>query len=207
MKIERINDNKIKVMIDSDEAREWNITVKNISQNTPEVQKMFWRAIGMAKESVDFTIDGANLFVETIPHGDDGIGMLITKVRSEREIKEAVNGCAYKGKLRTAELKRLPDSARGTHKYIYRFASFEDVCMASKEICRYRGISTLYKMDNFYYLYLASSDTVSVCEAEILLSEFADKESNSMYVHGKLSECGTMMIEGNAVEVVNKYFS
>ena len=66
MKVERVNENKIKVLIDSDEARELNITPAKISENAPEVQKMFWRAIHMAEENGEFSLDGAKLFVETI---------------------------------------------------------------------------------------------------------------------------------------------
>ena len=35
MKIEKINENKIKVLIDIDEAKEWNVNIKNIASNTP----------------------------------------------------------------------------------------------------------------------------------------------------------------------------
>lgn len=31
MKIEKINENKIKVLIDIDEAKEWNVNIKNIA--------------------------------------------------------------------------------------------------------------------------------------------------------------------------------
>ncbi len=206
MKIERINENKIKVLINHSEAKEWNITLKNISENTPEVQKMFWRAIGMAKESVDFTVDGAKLFVETIPCDDSGIGMLITKVCNEQELKNAVDSCGYKGKIRHSELKAKTSRAGGCRS-IYRFESFEDVCSAARELKnRYRGLSTLYKMEEKYYLYMVTHDPLTVCETEIILSEFAGKVESSQYVHGRLNEHGSIMIENNTIEVMNQYF-
>ena len=67
MRVEKINENKIKVLIGSSEAKELNITEKMIAYNTPEVQRMFRRAIAIAEESANFYIDGAKLFVETIP--------------------------------------------------------------------------------------------------------------------------------------------
>ena len=54
MKIEKINSNKIKVMIDDDEAKAWNVSIKSISQNTPQVQDMFWKAIRKAERDMEF---------------------------------------------------------------------------------------------------------------------------------------------------------
>ena len=62
MKIEKINSNKIKVMIDDDEAKAWNVNIKSISQNTPQVQDMFWKAIRKAEREMEFFVDGAKLF-------------------------------------------------------------------------------------------------------------------------------------------------
>lgn len=207
MKIERINENKIKVMIDNEEAKEWNITLSNISKNTPEVQKMFWRAIGMAKESVDFTVDGAKLFVETMPALESGIGMMITKVSNDNDLKAAVENCGYKGKIRNSELKPQNGNRQSVLRRIYKFETFEDVCSAARELKNiFTGKSSLFKMEDAYYLYMVTGDPLSVCEAEIILSEFAAKVTNSQYIHGRLSEYGSKMIENDAIEVVNKYF-
>ncbi len=207
MKIERINENKIKVMIDNEEAKEWNITLSNISKNTPEVQKMFWRAIGMAKESVDFTVDGARLFVETMPALESGIGMMITKVSNDSDLKAAVENCGYKGKIQSSELKPQNGNRPSVLRRIYKFDDFEDVCSAARELKNiFTGKSSLFKMEDAYYLYMVTGDPLSVCEAEIVLSEFASKVANSQYIHGRLSEYGSMMIENDTIEVVNQYF-
>lgn len=207
MKIERVNENKIKVLIDDIEAREWNITAGKISENTPEVQNMFRYAIQMAKESVDFSIDGAKLFVETIPSCESGVGLFITKVCSESELEQAVNNCAYKGRLRRSELKPVKNAVLKRRKHIYAFDSFDSVCAASGELCKsYNGASILYKMNEKFYLYLVPSDAISLCEAESLLAEFAEKISHGQYVHGRLLEYGTEMIKEDVINVMARYF-
>lgn len=206
MKIERINENKIKVMIDDAEAREWNITVKNISENTPEVQKMFWRAINMAKTDADFSVDGAKLFVETLQPSSGGIGMLITRVCSESDLKSAVQDCAYKGKLRFRELRPSAGVVK-RRKYIYKFDSFDDVCSAVEVLGdRYSGISALYNMEDEYYLYMVPSDTAAFGDTNMLLSEFAERVPHSQFVHGRLNEYGQAMIGESAVDVLRKHF-
>ncbi len=207
MRIERVDENKIKVLLDDNEAKEWNITVKNISENTPEVQKMFWHAIRVVKENIDFSIDGAKLFVETIPSCDSGIGMFITKVCNDAELREAVSRCSYKGKIRRNELKPDATQMLKRRKCVYRFDDFDSVCDAAKVLRgKYIGMSTLYKMNGEFYLCLIPRGPVSLCEAEVMLPEFAQRLSHGQYVHGKLNEYGTKMIEYDAIDILNEYF-
>lgn len=207
MKVERVDENKIKVLIDNDEAREMNITPKMISENTPEVQKMFWQAIHMAEENGEFSIDGAKLFVETIPSYEDGIGMLITRVCSEEELSRAIDNCSYKGKIRRSRMSMTDGTPRRRRKYIYRFRDFEAVCSAVERLRgRYAGRSTLYKMDGMFYLYLVPEDALSAYDADLILPEFSHKVPHGQYVHGKLNEYGEVMIEENSLEVLLEYF-
>lgn len=207
MKVERINENKIKVLIGSNEAKELNITEKMIAHNTPEVQRMFRRAIAIAEESVDFYINGAKLFVETIPSYTDGIGMLITKVCSEQELEEAVNNCSYKGKIHRSEIPPADGKIRRGRKYIYKFDDFEDVCHASAQIIgRFDGLSSLYKLDERFYLFLIPSDPAFMSDADTILTEFSQKVRHGQYIHGRLNEYGELMICGNALSVLYTYF-
>lgn len=211
MRIERVDENKIRVLIDDVEARERNITVKNISENTPEVQQMFWQAISLAKEYADFSIDGAKLFVETIPSCEDGIGMLITKVMNEVELETAVNNCSYKGKLKRTCLKPISgNTSNGAvkhKKYIYRFENFDSLCTAAGAIeGNFYGESVLYKLDGKFYLYILPAEPISLCEAENVFSEFAVRQANGQYFHGKLNEYGTVMIPEDALGVLCEYF-
>ncbi len=205
MRIERVAENKIKVLIDREEAKEWNITVGKISQNTPEAQQMFLHAISLAKESVDFSVDGAKLFIETIPSFEDGIGMFITKVSSDHELETAVNNCGYKGKVRKTELK--PKRVK-VYKHIYSFDELDDASKAAQMLKGlYLGKSTLYKLGERYYLNLVPEETIHIVEADLVLCEFAHREQKCQYLLGKLNEYGEVMIKDNALEVLDKYFS
>ncbi len=207
MRIERINENKIKVLIDADEAMARNLTVKDITDNTDEAQQMFWQVLRLAEENIDFSVDGAKLFIETIPSCESGIGMMITKVCTEEDVEEAVRNCSYNGRIKRSELN--PNKRRNAkrRKYIFKFESFDSVCDAAGELeKKYYGVSTLYKCDESFYLYLVPSDPISLCEAETVLSEFAVKQNNGQYLHGRLNEYGTVMIENNALDVLSEYF-
>ena len=167
MKIERINENKIKVMIDKEEAEEWNISLKSISENTPEVQDMFWSAIQQAQKDVDFMIDGAKLFVEAVPETPEGFAMLITKVTSDEELSEAIHKSGYKGKVRQTELKikRRMMQRKSLDKYIYKFENFDTLCVAAKEIYSFfDGKSSVYKFGERFYLILTPNSDAAFFE-------------------------------------------
>ena len=207
MRIEKINENKIKVMIDGQEAERWNISFKDIGDNTPQVQKMFWKAIKLAEENVDFSIDGAKLFVEAVRDTQsDGFGMMITRVVNQEELQRAIDNCQYKGQLKKSRVTlRTTESGK---RYIYRFAEFENACAAAGEIAeRYRGGSVLYKLQSAFYLYLLPENPGSFLDLELLITEFGEKVKNCQYMHGRLYEYGEVMIPKGAVEIMQEYFA
>lgn len=208
MRIEKINENKIKVLIDTDEAREWNISAGNMASDSPEVQEMFRTAIRLAQEEVRFSIEGARLFVEAIPGQTDGFGMLITRIFSDKDLDAAVANCSYRGKIRRKCL--YPGGAdgkiRGTR--IFRFGDFENVCRAAEAIHRdFSGDSMLYKCDGSYYMLLAPDDIRIMLSVEKIMLEFSDKQNRTLISHGRLNELGEIMIRHDAVNVLVEYFS
>lgn len=207
MKIEKINENKIKVLIDIDEAREWKVDIKSISSNTPEIRDMFWTAIKLAERDAEFHIDGARLFVEAIPGKTDGFGMLITKVFSDSELNEAIDNCSYKGRIKRTKLRGVPAERSVIGRRIYKFGDFDNVCNAASAIARgFDGVSTLYKYDGDYYMLLAPDDRLRMLEIEKIMLEFSRRQERTLISHGRLNELGEVMIKDNAVEVLAKYF-
>lgn len=205
MRIEKINENKIKVLIDDKEAEMWNVSFKKISQNTPEAQRVLWTAIRAAEEHAHFSVAGAKLFVEAV-EGDmlSKFGMLITKVANEEELNDAIKNCSYKGTLRRSRLNLGPE--RRDNQFIYRFCDFESVCNAAEEIYSiYSGESTLYKYNEEFYLHLIPAE-VEVSPVLNILTEFGECVKNCAYIHGRLNEYGETMIESSALKILQEYF-
>lgn len=207
MRIEKISENKIKVLIDVDEAREWKVDIKSISSNTPEIQDMFRTAIKLAERDAEFYVDGAKLFVEAIPGKTDGFGMLITKVFSDGDLSRAIDNCSYKGKIKRTRLKAAPSAHSVIGKRIFKFTDFENVCHAADAISReFFGISTLYKFGDEYYMLLIPQDRLSMLEIEKVMLEFSDRQEKTLISHGRLNELAEVMIKDNAVDVLAEYF-
>lgn len=206
MRIEKINENKIKVLIDTDEAREWNVDVKTMASGSPEMQDMFRTAIKLAERDVKFSIDGAKLFIEAIPGKINGFGMLITKVFSDSDLNRAMENCSYKGSMKKSILKAGPIK-KPTGKRIFRFDDFENVCYAAEAIFdSYIGSSTLYKLDDEYYMLLEPGDRVTMYDTERIMLEFSQKVERTLLNHGRLNELADVMIKDNAIEILKEYF-
>ncbi len=207
MRIEKINENKIKVLMDTAEAREWNVDIKNISSNTPEIQDMFRTAIKMAERDAEFYVDGAKLFVEAIPGKIDGFGMLITKVFSDSDLNRAIDNCSYRGKIKKTKLSAGQIAQSIIGKRIFKFNDFENVCHAADAVSKeFSGISTLYKLCGEYYMLLIPSDRLIMLDIEKVMLEFSDRQEKTLISHGRLNELAEIMIKEDAVEVLSKYF-
>ncbi|MBO5364722.1 MAG: adaptor protein MecA [Clostridia bacterium] len=206
MKIERVTENRIKVMIDGQEAEKFNLSFQNISQYTPEAQRLLRIVIKMAKENIDFSVDGAKLFVEAVRDEDwDGFGMMITRVSSDEDLKEAISNCSYRGTLKRTRLKLGKDIEE--EKQIFCFSDFENACMAAEELMtHFSGFSSLYKYQSRFYLCLIPDGKETVKRTETILLEFGEKVENSRYMQGRLNEYGELMIPQRAIEVMKEYF-
>ncbi len=206
MRIEKISDNKIRIMVDGQEAEKLNLSFQNISNNTPEAQQLLRIAIKMAEENVDFSVDGSKLFVEAVQDDAwDGFGMLITKVSCEEELNQAIHRCSYQGTIKRNKLKIRTEQIEGKH--IFCFSDFDHACMAADEIVSYfSGDSSLFKYQSKFYLCLSPQSMETFSKTETILLEFGEKVENSRYMLGRLNEYGERMISLNALEVMKEYF-
>lgn len=229
MKIEKINSNKIKVMIDDDEAKAWNVSIKSISQNTPQVQDMFWKAIRKAERDMEFFVDGAKLFVETEPHGDEGFGLFITRIESELELEKAIEQCSYKGHIKRREIRskvtsddlKTYDASKSRTKkatsalrrtadkqftHIFKFEEFDAVCSAAKTVGgKFKGDSRLYKLEENYYIVLSAEEKRKSSKICSRLSEFGENCSATPLMFGRLNEYGKLMIPESAINKIALY--
>jgi adapter protein MecA 1/2 len=205
VRIERLNENKIKVSVGSDDVKMWNVDLKNFTENTPEAQDMFWIALKQAEQDVNFTVGKSQLLVETMPSGDDGFDLIISRLSSEEELAEALIKAgkqARRAEVKTRRKQRLTSLLR-----VFRFCEFEDVCKGIAEIYEaYIGESKLFKYQGEYYLELLPLDNFGLFEIDNIVSEFAEKHKKPMYMQGVLEEHGKVMIQNDAVSVIAMNF-
>ncbi len=204
MRIERVNENKIKIEIDPGDIRAWNVDIKNFTENTPEAQDMFWYALKQAERDVDFRVGQSQLMVETIPTANNGFTMLVSKIKNEEEIAEALLKTGKRIKqteFKIQKRKKIPLLR------IFKFDDFDGLCDAIHEIHEiYIGESRLIKYQGNFYLELKPRDSFGLFELENILSEFSQKIPSPMIQQGVLNEHGLVMMNESAVSVLAKNF-
>lgn len=205
MKIEKLNENKIKIVIDSADIRAWNVDLKNFTDNTPEAQDMFWHALKQAERDVNFCVGKSQLMVETLPLADNGFVMMVSKLENEREVVEALERTGKR--IKQTEFKIRRRTRAHSLLRIFKFADFEGLCDGIREVFEtYVGESRLIKYQGEFFLELKPRDAVGLFELENILSEFSEKTPNPLVLQGVLNEHGLVMMKENAVSLIAENF-
>jgi adapter protein MecA 1/2 len=208
MKIERINDNEIKVTISQNDLDERNIDLGSLNYNSPAAQELFWDMMEQAEIEFGFTSSDSQLCIEAIPDSIEGFVVTISKVDEDGDFESIQKYIKNKFKKNDLRVKKKNRKIFSTI-MIYSFKEFEDLCALSKKINpMYSGESSLFKLKDTYYLILTrSSFTISNSKMfDVLLGEYGSKVSNIGFYEGYLNEYGSKIIEFNAIEILNNYF-
>ncbi len=205
MRIERIDGSKIKVVVDGNDVKVWNVDLKNFTDNTPEAQDMFWFALKQAQTNLNFNVGKAQLLVETVPDGDEGYVLYVSRMEDEKELAEALVRAGKKA--HHAHIKARPSGRPGTLLRIFRFGNFEDLCLGAKEISQmFSGKSRVVKYMGEYYLEILPDDSFYLFRIDNILSEFGSRVKSAEPLQGILAEHGVVMMAENALETINQHF-
>lgn len=204
MKIEKLTENKIRVIIASDELGCNSSNMQSILTTAIETQDIFLDILKKAEKEVDFYTDGCKLLIEAFSSLDDIIVFTITKFSFEKDTK--------KKKL---IVKRKSFDTMNTQA-ICTFENFDTFCEFCNMIKTVHKNSDsklvkntiLYLWKNNYYLVLKNIN-VQDEKASLLycaLSEFGKLLSSSDHFEAKLLEHGKVLIKKNAIDVGVDFF-
>lgn len=199
MKIEKLNENKLKITLSIDDLEERNINLHSFMYNTPESQDLFWELIQAAEKECGFNVDDSMIYVEASTSGGGNFTLLVTKTNEAAPVVEKIsrpkkltNG-NFKLKRKKAPLK--PEST------IYIFESFDDIC----EFCNLCDTTILhsnklFSMDENYYL---KTDYIPYN----MILEYASIAKNPSLLEAKLNEYGKVIIEEDALQTLATHFN
>lgn len=207
MKIEKLTDNKIRIIINLEELSEKNIDIYNLSNSKENVYSLFDGILKEAEKQVGFKAQDCRLLIEAFSASDDYIVFTFTK---------------YKNKVTTENNNKKLKFKRKTFKNnyenaIYQFNNFEEFC----NFCTYcyntklsdlkpiaKNIA-LYEYKNSYYLIFTNINNsfkyINLFYTAI--SEFSNLASTSIIYKSKIQEYGKIVFKANAVKNGIRYFS
>ena len=206
MRIEKLNDNKIRIFLNTEDLKEKHIDVHTLMSNSIESQDLFIDMLNLAETQVGFTTKNYKLLIEALASSEGNFIFTITRVKPDN-----ANVSIAKPKL-----KRQIVTPKKTLS-IFMFNSFEDFC----SFCKYINLSTSEKysdklknsslvlLNNFYYLILRSP-RMSIKDFKsfsYITSEFAKHMKDEELLERKLKEYGKIVIPKDAINTCYTYFS
>ncbi len=129
MQIEKINNNKLKVVLDLNDLENNNIDLNSFMSNSLESQEFFLNILELAENDFHFYTNNSKLIIESVSLANNIFIITITK---QNDIKLSSNS-----------------------NYVYCFKNFNDIC----NILQYIKINNLYLFNNEYYITADSFST------------------------------------------------
>ena len=207
MRIEKLNENKIRVFLNLEDLKEKNIDLHTFMSNSIESQDLFLDMLNKAEAEIGFNTQNHKLMIEALASADGCFILTITKIKSDKmpSIKS--------GMLKTRRQAVIPSKLLS----IAKFNTFDDFC----EFCNYISNSNLSTcIDNFkrsslilfdkkYYLILNNLKLKIpyLKNFSCIVSEFATPVKNEVLLERRLREYGKVIIPKNAIYTCLKYFS
>lgn len=204
MKIEKLTENKIRVILNSDELGFQDVNIHNLMTKSIETQAIFSDILKKAKKEVNFDTDGCKLLIETFSSLDDIFVLTITKYLPDSN---------YKRKKLIAKRKSFHPI---NQHIICRFENFDTFCEFCKTFKYLHNVNNgklaqniaLYLWKNTYYLILrdVNRNYKNINLLYSTLSEFGKLLSFSNSFESKLLEHGEVIIKKNAIRTGIKFF-
>ena len=187
MKIEKLNNNKIKVTLTTMDLINLDIDVEQLAPDSKELHTFLFHIMETIREETGFNPYNGQVVVEATP-SHEGISILVSKLccESKKITKERFNNA----KGVKAKLKDL------SYAKIFYFKNFEDMCMALAQVPE-SSLSggSLYKLNDTYCFIIKNDIHSSRCSA--IMAEFAAKSSEYPLQVTYIREHGRLIAKGN----------
>ncbi len=194
MKIEKLTDNKIRVLINISEFDFNNID--SFIKTAFNDKKLFLDILSKAEQEINFNTDGCKLIIESLPNIDEFVIFIITKYVEPEYLDSSIKYSDVK-KLTT---KRKTFNSHSENS-ICIFDNFDNFCDFNKFILSILNNNSkiisnnisLYIYNNKYYFIIKKFSTYGENYNNLLslASEFGKIKTLSNYFESKLIEKGT----------------
>lgn len=213
MKIEKLTENKIRVILKTEEFENSNMDFKSILEETILTQNLFLKILDKAEKKFDFCTDGCKLLIELFSSIDDVLVFTITKYKIQNTKRIQSHTKNIKKKNVTPKIKSINYS---TKQLIYAFNDVEEFCNLCNQIntlkhFKFKDFSkytSLFLYNDTYYLIIKNINIKYkyINSFYSLASEFGKLISATENFENKLIEYGKIIIKKNAIDIGIKYF-
>lgn len=202
MRIEKLNENKIKITLSMEDLEEKDINFHDFMSNSLESQDLFFLLLEEAEEKVGFKTKDCRVKIEALAMTDDDFVLTITKTAAD----------SFKKRLyatpRKKPIAKRVDRTKLSTNVIYKFNSFDDYCYFIEFLTK-NNLSDaskvakkilLYSYNDKYYLVLNELNTnyKKIPTFYTSITEFGSYIINPDLFFSKLNESGKVFLKNNA---------
>jgi adapter protein MecA 1/2 len=207
MKFEKLNENKIRIIVSTQDLIEKHIDFHSFMSSSLETQDIFLDILDKAEKEIGFVTKNYRVRIEAFAMNNEDFIFTVTRITEKNEKEPNKHGkIKFKRKKVAASVKQS----------VYRFSCFDDFCnfaLAVKNSCikninnSCKSIILYTYKDNFYLVFSnINSEYKYHHKLFSLITEFSTYVNNSELFESKLSECGNIYLKNNAIKLCQKFF-
>lgn len=208
MKIEKLTENKIRIILRPEDLEEKDLDLHTIMTRTAESQGLLLEILNKAKKEIGFDTEGCRLLIEAYSSPEDFFVFTVTKYTVEQDnVKNTPT-------RRIVRVKRKTVSTN-TSNFICQFNDFETFCGLCELLKNNNistrgliGLSSLYYFKDSYFLVLKNVSVSHKNNNKLTsyITEFGRLINYSEIFENKLKEFGNVIMKKNAISSGIKYF-
>ncbi|MBR4173388.1 MAG: adaptor protein MecA [Clostridia bacterium] len=173
MKIVRLEQDKIKVILSENDLMDMNIDIDSLAPNSPELSGFLRAVIDEVRRETGFSLENGQVTVEATTYCG-GIVLMLSKVRQKDKSK--IKGVRVAGKKEST---------------VFEFSEFDDLsCMLINTEKRYVSVMRLYGYNNRFYLAIPKNSV------PFLVYEFSLSSKKAAISESILAEYGRLLADG-----------
>lgn len=217
MELIMISDSKLKIMLTSEDMKEYSLDCNTLSYENTETRRAFWSILDEAKHRTGFDAASERVFVQVYPSKKGGCEMYVTKLGIFSGKKRADNedgDIRINDDVRGGGMKNCEETISTSERFLsrrkrilaFRFDGIDPFLGACKRLYTsgYEGESSAYRTDRHFYLRIRDEDAeYSKGEIESILLEYAE-ELDSTYFDIYIGEYGSCICESEAVKTLGE---
>lgn len=205
MKIEKLNEDKIRITLNIEELKNKNVDFHSFMSNPIETQSFFLDMLDEAEKEIGFSTENYKISIEALAMSNGNFIFTVTRIQEPNKFT--------KKKL---HIKKKNDISNQSSIFIFQFDLFEDFCdfcnflnnSMYSSIKDYIKNNVLYSYNEKYYLVIKNSKIDEIIFKSLYSSilEFSKNVNNTELFENRLKEYGKLIIKTNAIKTGIKYF-
>ena len=205
MKIEKINDNQLKIIISRTELLRRNIEIDELVNDSSKINSLLTDMMDIVINEFDFKIANSTIVVEAAAATDDDFVLLVTRMggQTTNDLDSAIHMLTDLLQTRARPKPKPPKILKKPQdKCCFSFDTLDDCILCCNRLLGiFEGESFLAKKNGIYYLALNNTQPIDrppMAYLEALLAEYGTKCPVSPVFEERLMEHGEVILQNYA---------